>query len=145
MENVEDTISPDGEIKRLDNEEALVKPVILAIDDSPVILKTVSSVLSNDYKVYTLPKPTELGKVLQKVTPDLFLIDYQMPELNGFDLVPIIRSFDGHKDTPIIFLTSEDTLDALNAAIALGSSDFIVKPYNSDLLRETIAKYIDKK
>lgn len=129
-------------IEYLDYVDANRKPLILAVDDSPVILRTVTSVLSNDYKVFTLPKPTELKKVLLKLTPELFLLDYLMPELNGFDLVPIIRSFDEHKETPIVFLTSEGTLDNITAAVALGASDFIVKPFRPDILREKITNLI---
>jgi len=119
--------------------------VILAVDDSPVILKSVSSVLSNDYKVFTLPKPAEITKVLDKLTPELFLLDYQMPEIDGFDLIPIIRGFEEHKDTPIVFLTSEGTFDNVAAAVTLGVCDFIIKPFNPDVLREKIAKHIIKK
>ena len=139
------TLSLNKYIKHLDDEEANRKPLILAVDDSPVILKSVSSVLSNDYKVFTLPKPTEMEKVLRKLTPDLFLLDYQMPELNGFDLIPIIRSFKEHEDTPIVFLTSEGTFDNVTAALAFGICDFIIKPFKPDLLRERIANHIIKK
>jgi len=116
--------------------------IILAVDDSPVILKSVSSVLGDKYKVFTLPKPTELEKVLEKLTPDLFLLDYMMPEISGFDLIPIIRSYGKHKKTPIIFLTSEGTMDNVTAAVALGACDFVVKPFHPDVLREKIAKHI---
>ena len=68
-----------------------------------------------------------------------------MPELNGFDLIPIIRSFKEHKDTPIVFLTSKRTIDNVTAALALGASDFIAKPFNPDFLREKIKKYIVRK
>lgn len=139
------TISLVDYIAQLDEEEANRKPLILAVDDSPVILQSVSSVLSSEYKVFTLPKPTELVRVLQRLTPDLFIIDYKMPELNGFELIPIIRSFAEHKTTPIVFLTSEGTFDNVTAALALGASDFIVKPFNPDILREKVAKYIAKK
>ena len=141
----DDNISLAEYIKLLDEEEANRKPLILAIDDSPVILQSVSAVLSGDYKVFMLPKPTELEKVLQKLTPELFIIDYKMPEISGFELIPIIRGLDEHKDTPIVFLTSEGTFENVTAALALGASDFIVKPFNPDKLREKIAKYIVKK
>lgn len=118
------------------------KLIILAVDDSPVILKSVSSVLGNDYKVFLLPKPNEISRILQKVTPDLFLLDYLMPEINGFDLIPIIRGTPGHSKTPIIFLTSVATLDNATAALELGACDFIVKPFNPDVLREKIAQHI---
>ena len=132
-------------IRCLDEEESNRKMIILAVDDSPVVLKSLSSVLGEEYKVYTLPKPTELKTVLQKLTPDLFLLDYQMPEINGFDLIPIIRSFKEHKDTPVVFLTSQRSIDNVTAALALGASDFIAKPFNPDVLREKIKKYIVRK
>jgi len=137
---------PLGEfIKHLDDEEANRRLLVLAVDDSPVILKTLASVLGDAYKVFTLPKSTKLKDVLQKLTPELFLLDYQMPELNGFELVPIIRSFEEHKETPIIFLTSIGTIDNVSAALALGACDFIVKPFNPDILREKIKKHIVRK
>jgi len=118
------------------------KPVILAIDDAPDVLKTVHSMLRDLYKVFTLPKPEKLKSLLTKTTPDLFLLDYQMPGLSGFDLVPVIRGFPEHKNTPVIFLTSEGTVDHLTAAVGLGGCDFIVKPFEMDVLREKIAKHI---
>jgi len=120
------------------------KPVILAVDDSPSILKIVLSVLGNEYKVYTLTKPMELINVLMKTKPDLFLLDYKMPEISGFDLVHVIRGFDEHKNTPIIFLTSMGTIDTVKAAVELGASDFVAKPFEPDALRSRIRKHIRK-
>ena len=121
------------------------KPSILAIDDSLVVLNTLSSVLKDEYEVFTLPKPAELEKVLKKLTPDLFLIDYMMPEIDGFELVTIIRRMEKYKDTPIIFLTSAGTFDNVTTALSLGASDFIVKPFDRDVLCKKIEKYIVKK
>jgi DNA-binding response OmpR family regulator len=119
------------------------KMLIMAIDDAPDILKSVESVLKDEYTVFKLPKPTELEKVLAYMTPDLFLLDYDMPGLTGFDLVPIIRSFKKLRDTPIIFLTSAGTIDHISVAIGLGASDFIVKPFDPVILRDKIAKQLE--
>jgi putative two-component system response regulator len=127
-------------LNREDMEDIAYKPLILAVDDSPDILTAISSILSNEYRVFKLPKPTMIAEVLQQVKPDLFLLDYQMPELNGFDLIPIIRSYEAHKETPIVFLTSEGTLDHVTAAVGLGACDFMVKPFDRKILREKIAK-----
>ena len=126
----------------LDDEEAGRKPIVLAVDDSPVILRSVSSVLRGEFKVLTLSKPAEIDKILQKQKPDLFLLDYRMPEISGFDLIPIIRSYKEHKETPILFLTSEGTIDNLTTAIALGARDFIVKPFKPETLLEKVGKNI---
>jgi len=122
--------------------KAAPKPLILAVDDSLDILAAVDFVLRDRFRVHKLPRPTLLKNVLEQITPDLFLLDYKMPELSGFDLVPIIRSFDKHKYTPIIFLTSEGTVDNVSTAISLGASDFVVKPIDPDALRQKIAKHI---
>ena len=132
-------------LKLLDHEEATRKMMILAVDDSPVIVKTIASVLNDEYKVYGMTNPTILDKFLRQVTPELFLLDYKMPELSGFDLVPVIRGFNEHKDTPIIFLTSEGTMAHVSAAFALGACDFIVKPIQGNILREKIKKHIVRK
>ena len=132
-------------LQQLDEREANRKLRILAIDDSTVMLKTISSVLSEQYKVFTLAKPKMLENLLQQITPELFLLDYKMPELSGFDLIPIIRSFKEHKDTPIIFLTSEGTVETLSAAVMLGACDFLAKPLHPEILREKIANHIVRK
>ncbi|MCL2879590.1 MAG: response regulator [Treponema sp.] len=132
-------------LERLDRNEATRKMRILVVDDAPVILKTISAILGDEYKVYGMTNPAMVEKFLQQITPELFLLDYKMPEINGFELIPIIRSFDEHKDTPIIFLTSMGTIDHVSAAMMLGARDFLVKPVQPDMLREKVAKHIVRK
>lgn len=129
----------------LDREEATRKLRILVVDDSPVMLKTISSILENDYKVHGIANPLLVEDVLEKITPELFILDYKMPRLNGFELVPKIRKFNNHKMTPIIFLTSLGTVDNISTAMSLGACDFIVKPFEPDILREKVAKHIVRK
>ena len=131
-------------IRYLDDNEAGRKPIILAVDDSPVFLKTISAILGGDYKVITTANPKMLEKVLSQVTPALFLLDYNMPEVSGFDLVPIIRKYEEHKETPIVFLTSEGTIDNVSTAVMPGACDFVVKPVQPDDLRERMAKHIKR-
>jgi len=119
-----------------------VKPIILAVDDSPSILRTVSHILQNDYTVYTVAHSELVKDVLKKVTPDLFLLDVQMPNITGFELAPMIRKEILHRDTPILFLTSEATRDNVIIALHhLKAADLIVKPIDESTLREKIATY----
>ena len=129
-------------VAQIESGEAARKLRILAVDDSTVMLNTISSILGGDYKVYGMAKPTMVEKFLQQITPDLILLDYEMPEINGFELIPIIRKFEEHKDTPIIFLTSLGTMEHVSAAAQLGACDFIVKPFQPDNLREKVSKHI---
>ena len=118
------------------------KPVILAVDDEPSILKSINYLLHAQYRIYTLPEPGQIKKVLKMITPDLFLLDCQMPGLSGFDLVPIIRETPFHEETPIIFVTSEGTRDNVYVASNYGASDFMVKPIDEAILREKVALHL---
>jgi CheY-like chemotaxis protein len=132
-------------LAQLEYANATRKMRILVIDDSPIMLQTISSVLSDDYVVYRMENPTMLEEFLKRVTPELFLLDYKMPELSGFDLIPIIRNFEEHKNTPIVFLTSDGTSDYVSSALSLGARDFIIKPFKPDTLREKVARNIIRK
>jgi putative two-component system response regulator len=117
-------------------------PIILAVDDNPGLLKSLFFILEKQYNVYTLPDPEKIREILDMITPDLFILDCNMPVLNGFDLVPIIRKIPNHDDTPIVFLTSEGSVDNLSVAVHLGASDFLVKPIDDDELRRKAEKYL---
>jgi len=111
----------------------------LAVDDNPSILRSVNQALRDNYTVLTLSNPELISEVLKKVTPDLFLLDCNMPMLSGLELVPIIRKSKGHEETPVIFLTSEVKNDTVFTALGLGAGDYILKPVDDDILREKIA------
>jgi putative two-component system response regulator len=131
-------------IKYMDFEKSKLKPLVLAVDDSPDVLTAISGMLSETYKVFKLPKPKMLKSVLEQVTPQLFLLDLQMPEMNGVDLIPVIRGFGKHENTPIIFVSAASSVDDLSTAVALGASDYIIKPFSADTLHEKIEKHISK-
>jgi PleD family two-component response regulator len=118
------------------------KPIVLAIDDNASILKAVNNLLKEKYAIYTLPEPAKISALLEMVVPDLFLLDCQMPGLSGFDLIPIIRKLKEHEETPIVFLTSEGTIDNISVAINLGASDFLIKPIDEKVLREKAALHL---
>jgi PleD family two-component response regulator len=119
------------------------KPVVLIIDDCPTILYAVNHLLGENYTIYTLPGVEHekmLAELLKKISPDLFILDYNMPTLSGFNLIPIIRNIPGYKETPIIFLTAEKNVDAVTVAANLGACDFIAKPIDEAVLKKKIAK-----
>jgi PleD family two-component response regulator len=108
------------------------KPSVLAVDDDSETLKSVNWLLSRDYNVLTLPTPDKVKSILKKTTPDLFL-------LHDFELIPAIRKFPEHRETPIICLTSAWTSDNVSKAIALGVTDFVAKPIDGTLLKGKVS------
>ena len=134
VERIESELGPDRNEKK--------KPVILAVDDNISILKSIHALLCDQYKVCTLPKPELIKEFLKSEIPDLFILDCNMPVLSGFDLIPIIRKFPEHHETPIIFLTSEGTIDNVYVALDNGASDFLVKPVDEVKLKEKLSIHL---
>lgn len=149
LEHIGKVLNPgDGEKPQnpfeelMGSEKETEKPVVLAVDDVALMLMTIQSALRDMCKVYMLTKPQEMESLLYRIKPDLFLLDHNMPGLSGFDLVPIIRNFPQHKETPIIFVTADGTHENMIKAAGCGACDFIVKPIKTALLRERVAKYV---
>jgi len=116
-----------------------LKPTILAVDDNPTILKVVNQILSSQYKVYTLNKPEELDDFIEKIKPDLFILDYNMPLIDGSQILEKLRNDLSFSNTPIIFLTSEGKEGKIIDVLKMGANDYILKPINENLLRKKIA------
>jgi len=116
--------------------------IILAVDDMPEILSFVNSALKNFYKIIAVPSGKAAINVIKSQQPDLFLLDIDMPEMDGFELIRIIRSTPEFKKTPVVFLTGNSSRDHVTAAMIEGCNDFIVKPTTYEYLRTTVGKYI---
>jgi two-component system chemotaxis response regulator CheY len=65
-----------------------------------------------------------------------------MPEMSGLELISVIREHENHKDTPIIFLTSSGMRATVSAAMELGVCDYVIKPFNNEVLLQKIEKHI---
>jgi len=141
VESIESHLNPN--YKSADDE--LVddkKPSVLVVDDVSSMLRAMQYALHDRYKVYVLSKSEDVMDFLRNKKPDLILLDYVMPVLNGFDLIPMIRKLPAHKETPIIIITTEGTQEHVNEAMSLGASDFMVKPFKPHELNNKVAKHI---
>jgi two-component system sensor histidine kinase/response regulator len=114
---------------------------ILAIDDTEFFLCTLRTLLQNTpYKLTCTTSGNAALTFLQKSKPDLFILDIEMPEMNGYELAQKIRE-SGH-NAPIIFLTGSSTRESVEKALKAGAADFILKPINKAQILERITKFI---
>ena len=116
---------------------------VLAVDDRPEILSNVSAALGAHYKVYGAPSGQMALQLMDRYKIDLFYLDIEMPEMDGFMLASRIRATAKYAKTPIIFLTSKASRENIEKAISLGSDDFIVKPSNHVNLLVKARKHMD--
>jgi two-component system sensor histidine kinase/response regulator len=114
---------------------------ILAIDDTEFFLCTLRTLLQNTpYKLTCTTSGKAALAFLQKSKPDLFILDIEMPEMNGYELAQKIRE-SGH-NAPIIFLTGSSTRESVEKALRAGASDFLIKPINKAQILARITKFI---
>ena len=79
------------------------EPRILVVDDEPGMLRSVKRVLSKDYMVESAPSPREAITLAQQFKPDLAILDIQMPEMDGFQLMERLQGTD--PELEVIFMT----------------------------------------
>ena len=130
--------------KKIQEKKPATQPhekIILAVDDAPFFLTTLKSCLrSVPYKLYCVTSGDAALRFLKEHDPDLFILDIEMPGMNGHELAIKIKQA-GHQ-APIIFLTGNATEKNVKRALEAGAADFIVKPINDELVVNKIKKYL---
>ena len=115
---------------------------IMIIDDNEQLQNEIGNLLTiNGYSVLKPKDFDKIPKMVKDDSPDLVLLDINLPSDDGFKLCTEIRSF---SKVPIIFITSRNTnIDEL-MAITLGGDDYITKPYNTQILLARINALIKR-
>jgi len=114
---------------------------ILAVDDMPLFLKNLKSMLQDmPYKIVCVASATDALRFIENRQPDLFILDIEMPVMNGYELVDRIR--DNGQKAPVIFLTGSTSPEDVKKALDKGASDFIIKTIRREKLLDKIKKYI---
>jgi two-component system, cell cycle response regulator len=112
-------------------------PVILTVDDSRAVRNIVGKQLKVlGYEILEAPDGNQALEQLQATRVDLVLLDVNMPELDGPTMLRKLRQ--RGDQTPVIMLTSESERSIVMDAMALGISDYILKPFKPEELREKV-------
>lgn len=111
---------------------------ILIIDDNALVLRNMKVLLDDKYSVSVAASATQAYMAMEKRKPNLILLDYEMPEINGKDLYMKLKADEKYKDIPIVFLTSAADADIVQQLLALRPSGYILKPVNAINLMSVI-------
>lgn len=123
--------------------EYMKKRHIVVVDDEPVNLEIVEKVLSGTYKVTKLISGEQLLRMLERMKPDMILLDVQMPGIDGYETLIKIRQNPRTKNIPVIFLTSQDSPDSERMGFHLGAKDFIKKPFDNEIMMARIHSQLE--
>jgi len=119
-----------------------VPPLLLAIDDEPAILTIVERFgRQMGFEVETRTNPAAALAEFSKLDPDVALVDLQMPELGGLDVLKAIR--EANPDCHVILLTGNPTIDTAIAAVKLGARDYLQKPIDFGRLGRLLSEVVD--
>ena len=114
---------------------------ILLIDDDAVAHKLVQySLLSENYSISSAYGGREGIEMLQESKYDLCLLDMEMPDINGFEVLKWIRK--NNQKIKVIFITAERDIEVIRRSEELGADDYITKPINPKILKESIKSLI---
>jgi len=116
--------------------------LVILVDDNPANLRIGKNVLSESYTVATAPSAAKMFSLLENNHPAVILLDIDMPEMDGYGAIAVLKSKPETKDIPVIFLTGlADSRDEEKGR-ALGAVDYITKPFEPPALIACIEKYL---
>ncbi|MDJ0742386.1 MAG: response regulator [Xenococcaceae cyanobacterium MO_167.B27] len=111
----------------IQNQGAAAK--VLILDDDPQVLLSLEIGLKPwGFQLTTLESPQQFWQVLEKVEPDLLVLDIEMPEINGIELCQLLRCDRRWQKLPVLFLTVHQDEKTQHQAFAIGADDYICKP-----------------
>jgi len=110
---------------------------ILVVDDEPMNIKMVSIILKDSpmYEVLGATSGNEAIEKLEEQQVDMVLLDVMMPEMDGFEIISLIRE---KYDMPIVFMTGDRNIETIERASKYGVDDYLTKPFLPLALKEII-------
>jgi len=116
--------------------------VIFIVDDSAVNLTKAKQALEGSYRVLTLLSAAKMFTLIEKVTPDLILMDIEMPEMDGFTALQKLRENKNTEHIPVMFLTAFGDEAREVRSLELGAVDFVTKPFSTSVLLNRISRHL---
>ncbi len=111
---------------------------IFIVDDNAANLIIGKNLLKDLYEVYPLSSAEKLFEMMNKVLPDLILLDINMPVTDGYEVLKKLKAVPRFSDVPVIFLTAKNDEKSELYGFGLGAVDYVSKPFSPPLLKKRI-------
>lgn len=114
---------------------------VLIVDDDRTTVRLLKTLLELDgFEVAIASLGREVMQLAQQVKPDLFLMDYHLDDINGVEVIRIVRSYPDFQQTPIV-MTSGMNIE--REALEAGATRFLMKPFDPDHLQQLFHQLIN--
>lgn len=121
----------------------MTEKIILVVDDDMTSLKLAKNILEKEYRVATVNAGAMVFKYLLKNMPDLILLDLNMPDMNGFEVMERLAEHPSYSNIPVIFLTADQDPQSEARCLETGAIDFVGKPFVPLVLKSRVKRTIE--
>lgn len=118
---------------------------VMVVDDDPDALALMEKILSDDgFELIKVSSATEVGLKAAQLSPDLILLDFLMPEINGFEVCKALRENEMTRSIPIMAVTCLSKERDIERIFACGADEYLAKPFKVDQLLEKVRELIGR-
>ena len=118
------------------------KGSLLIVDDENANIYALTQILGEEFVIYAAKNGQDALEVACNYTPDVILLDILMPDMDGYEVLSVLKRKDLTKDIPVIFITGLSNCEAEEKGLALGASDYISKPFSSAIVKLRVRNQI---
>ncbi|MDR0731244.1 MAG: response regulator, partial [Treponema sp.] len=118
------------------------RQAVFLVDDNISNLTAGKAMLKAYYDIFPLSSGNSLFAMLEKIKPDLILLDVEMPEMNGYEAIRRLKAEKTTRDIPVIFLTGRNDSGSELEGLSLGAIDYISKPFSPPLLLKRLENHL---
>ena len=119
---------------------SIIRSKIILVDDIMANLDQGKNMLRTFYEVYPALSASRMFELLEKIIPNLILLDIDMPEINGYEAIKKLKADVRYADIPVIFLTALNDTNSEVEGFDLGAVDYVTKPFSAPMLLKRIEK-----
>ena len=117
---------------------------ILLVDDNLTSLKQAAALLKDTYKVSMVKSGSQALEFLEKFTPNLILLDIEMPQMDGFETIQRIKLDERFRKIPVIFLTGRGDRESVMEVMALKPAGYLLKSMRPIEIIQAINEFFEK-
>ncbi len=121
-------------------------PVVLIVDDAPENLQALAECLKTGYRIKVAKSGQRCLELAEKdPRPDLILLDVSMPDMDGYEVIKLLKENPSLESIPVIFVTGRDSVNDEEKGLTLGAVDYVTKPYSPIVVRARVNTHIELK
>jgi len=122
--------------------EKTTKYSVLIVDDELTNLVTLTDILEPEYEVSAIRDSLDVIETVRSDMPDVILLDIVMPNMDGYDVIKLLKKSKMTKEIPVIFITGLDDIEAEEKGLILGAADYIAKPFHAPIVKLRVRNQI---